>query len=349
MELDRKTELHEAFWRREAPRPLLGFFLERDDQAPPVRHGLPAIDYDTPVDDVVRKYRAVAQRATSEPGDRIPAVRVNYGTALLPALAGAGYRHDGHTAWAIPVGKSAADIEVPELNADAPIWQSYQRKLRALVEAELPAVMVTFGCMSGPMEMLLGLLGPEQLFLDVHDCPHAVVERSRECVRLWQQAFELNYATLGRPAGTVGFGVYVPGRSCLWAEDALALAGPNHFDRFFREGIRRIASHLDTSFLHTHSAGIASYPRLRTVRELCGVEISNDPNGPPLERIVEEGAAFQQAGKSVMFSNWKKPLTEEQVDYLLKSVDPACTVLTLTVEDRTEAERYMRRVAERFA
>jgi len=346
MTLQEKVELHRLFWRGQAPRPLLGFFFAEREK--PRRSGgrFPNIDIDTPVEGILEKY--ATPRRWHEPGDRVPSVALNYGTSFLPALAGAGYEHDGYTSWCIPIDAGAADVSIPELDRDLPLWRSYEQKLRALVDAGIEGAILSVGAMTGPMEILLGLFGGERLTLDMFDEPEAVRERARECVRLWKQVFEAEWDILGRPEGQVGFGVYVPGRSCLWSEDGMALAGGEQFEQFFREPVRQIAVHLDTSFLHTHSAGIRCYAGLAQVEELDGVEISNDPNGPPLQELIDAGVRFQQAGKCVMFSNWLRPLSQEQVDAILDAADPGRTLITLTVRDEAEADHYMRMVQDRF-
>ena len=247
------------------------------------------------------------------------------------------------------VSVTFAELRVPELDRDLPLWRSYEQKLRALVDAGIEGAIVTLDAMSGPMEMLLGLLGAERLLLDMFDEPQAVQQRARECAALWKQAFDAKWEILGRPHGAVGFGVYMPGRSCLYTEDAMALAGAEQFDRFFRGPVREIAGYLDKSFLHTHSVGIRCYPGLAQVEELDGVEVSNDPKGPELARLIEAGVRFQRDGKSVMFSNWLKPLTEDQVDSILEAADPGRTLITLTVRDQDEADHYMRKVRDRSA
>jgi hypothetical protein len=345
--LELRLELHERLWRGQMWRPLLGFFLE----APQRRFAGPAypsIDAHLSVRDVLAKYRAHAAWAASEPGDRVPSVAVTYGTPLLPALAGSGYRDDGHTAWAIPTGLSAESLKVPRLDPDLPFWGGYADKVRALAESAPQGVIVSTEPMAGPVEMLLGLLGPEQLLTDMFDAPEAVKARTAECLQLWKDVFDGGWELLGRPAGHVGFGVYLSGRSHLWSEDALALVGPRQFGEFFRGPIAAVAAHLDTCLLHTHSAGLSSTHMLSAIPELDGVEISNDPNGPPLEAIVRLGVWLQGAGKAVMFSNWLRPLSEKQVDYILDCVDPARSFITLTVRDEAEAAYYVDKVAKRF-
>jgi hypothetical protein len=346
MSLEAKPALHEGFWRGTLARPLLGFFCA--DLECEAAGGYPSVDIDLSPADVAAKYTALAAWKADEPGDRVPEVSLNYGTSFLPALAGAEYRQDGHTAWCLPTGLSAAELSVSAFDVGHPLWRSYEEKLRALLGAGIRDAVIGTGAMSGPVEMLLGLLGPEQLSVDMVDAPDAVARRIGECGRFWRQVFEAQWQTLGRPAGNVGFGVYMPGRSCLFTEDGLALVGPEHYERFYRAPIAATARGLDVAFIHTHSGGLHNCALLAQIDGLAGVELSNDPNGPALARVIETGVELQCAGKAVMFSNWQRRLSESQVDRLLGAADPSRTFITLTVGTVSEAEAIVREARGRF-
>ncbi len=347
MTLSEKMDLHRRFWRGEVARPLVRIFVA----APPGASGgdgYPAVDIGLSADDVVRKYRDAARGMARQPGDTVPAVSVNYGTALVAALAGGEWRNDGHTVWAVPTGESAETLQVRPFDPDLPLWRSYREKLRALVAADIADVLVAPQPPAGPMQTLYELLGPEQMALDTFDAPDAVRARAGELLDLWQHVLDAQREALGDPEGMTTFGLYLPGRSTTWPEDGLSIFGPRRFAAFYLEPIRAVARSLDIAFLHTHSAGLACAELLVDVDELDGVEISNDPNGPPLEEIVRVGVKLQQAGKRVMFSNWQKPLAEEQGDHILGCTDPGLTVITLTARDAEEAEHYIAKVRRRF-
>ncbi|MFO7959172.1 MAG: hypothetical protein R6X33_18965 [Candidatus Brocadiia bacterium] len=351
MNFQQKLELHRKFWRGELERPLLGFFITDEHPAADLPRGpkMPSSDTNNPMDIVVARARASALRQNAEPGDRVPEVSVNdCGTAFLPALAGADYRDDGHTVWCIPTGRNCAELKIRPFDPANPLWCSYAEKLRAVAEADIENAVAATAARTGPMEALLDMVGAAQLSLDMFDRPNAVKDRACELLQLWKNVFEAQWEILGQPHGINGFGVYLPGKSSLFTEDALAIVGPRQFDEFFREPISAIARHLETAFIHTHSAGLDCCRKLAEIDALDGVELSNDPNGPSLEEIVEVGVALQEAGKSVMFSNWKHPLTDEEVRTILDRADPTRTHITLTVGTVAEAERWLAEVRERF-
>jgi len=350
MDLGDRLELHRKFWRGELERPLLGFFITGEDPAPELPRGpkAPGIDIGTPPETLVEKYRASARRQNAEPGERVPEIHVDYGTVLLAALAGAEYRDDAHTAWCYPMDKNCAELHIKPFDPDSPLWRAYAEKLQALVDADVQDAVTSTAASTGPMEALLGMVGPEQLSLDMFDRPDAVRERATELLQLWENVFEAQWDILGRPHGNAGFSVYMPGKSCLFTEDGLSIIGPRQFDEFFRGPIEALASYLEVAFIHTHSAGLDCCRKLAEIDDIDGVELSNDPNGPSLAEIVEVGVALQEAGKSVMFSNWMHPLTDEEVWMILERADPTRTHVTLTVETVAEAERWLDEVRKRF-
>ncbi len=73
------------------------------------------------------------------------------------------------------------------------------------------------------------------------------------------------------------------------------------------------------------------------IPELSGVEISNDPNGPSLEEILNWAQEAYGQGKSVMLSNWKKRLERKDVKLILSRIDPSRTIVTLEAKDMEEA------------
>jgi hypothetical protein len=309
-------------------RPLLGFFIPGGPNT-----GCPRVDIDTPPDRLLAKYRLLADWHNSLPGERIASARPDFGVPFLPALAGVACEHDAHTTWSIPLGCRVEDLEVPRLDFDLPLWRCFEEKLSLLVREGVPGAVITIGELIGPMDCLAAAVGPTQLCLDMVDAPEAVAEKATDFARLWREAFDAQWKILREQGGTAGFQVYLPGRSALWSEDVLALVGPARCGEFFDASIRAVASDLDIALLHTHSAALASIDRVAEIAELDGIEISNDPNGPPLVDLLDAGDRLYAAGKRVMFSNWHRPLREDQIGRIFSRINPRRTIVTFQVED----------------
>ena len=334
--LSEKLELHLAFAAGELPRPLLRLFPPSNGAPSPY----PNCDNNLSVEDVLAKSRLRASRQIDD--DFFPVARVYFGTAMLVALAGGDFSCDGATTWAHPTADSAVGLEVPALDEDLPIWRDYEKKFRALRDAEIPGVMLGLPDMIGPLDMAAGLLGSEQLAVDMMLEPEAVASVLTKCADLWKQVFDFHVRELGPVCGgmVTMFDSFMPGRSALWSEDFSALIGPETYESFGLALDAGLAGHLDSSLIHIHSAAGRCLPAIKNIEKLSAVEISNDPNGPPLSHILEWAAEIQAAGKSVMLSNWEHPLTDREVADILEKLDHRRLLVTLQCTSDAQAARY---------
>ena len=334
--LSEKLELHLAFVAGELPRPLLRLFPPCDGG--PSRY--PNCDNDLSVEDVIAKCRLRASRQIND--DFFPVARVYFGTAMMAALAGGQFSCDGATTWAHPTAGSAVGLEVPPLDEDLPIWRDYAKKFRALRDAEIPGVMLGLPDLIGPLDIAAGLLGSEQLAVDMMLEPEAVASVLAGCAELWKQVFDFHVRELGLVGGgmVTTFDNFMPGRSALWSEDFSALIGPETYKKFGLSIDGDLARHLDSSIIHIHSAAGRCLPSIKNIGALSAVEISNDPSGPPLSDIVDWAAEIQAAGKPVMLSNWEHPLANDEVDMILEKLDHRRLLVTLQCTTDGQAAAY---------
>jgi hypothetical protein len=335
-ELSEKLALHLAFAAGELPRPLLRLFPPSGGAS----SRYPNCDNDLRVEDVIAKGRLRASRRIDD--DFFPVARVYFGTAMLVALAGGDFSCNGATTWAHPTADSAVGLEIPPLDEDLPIWRNYAKKFRALRDAEIPGVMLGLPDLIGPLDIAAGLLGSEQLAVDMMLEPESVAAMLAKCAELWKQVFDFHVRELGSVGGgmVTMFDNFMPGCSALWSEDFSALIGPETYRNFGMALDGDLARHLDSSILHVHSAAGRCLPAIKNIENLSAVEISNDPNGPPLANILEWAAEIQKAGKSVMLSNWEHPLSDSDVDTILQTLDPSRLLVTLQCADDAQAAGY---------
>ena len=337
-DLSEKLELHVAFVAGELPRPLLRLF------PPSGRASIyPNCDNGLSVEDVIAKCRLPAAPAVDD--DFFPVARVYFGTAMMVALAGGDFSCDGSTTWAHPTAGSAVGLNIRPLDDELPIWRDYASKFRALREAEIPGVMIGLPDLIGPLDIAAGLLGPEQLALDMMLEPEAVASVLDKCAALWKQVFDYHVRELGLAGGgmVTTFNNFMPGRSAMWSEDFSALIGPEAYKKTGLASDGDLAGHLDSSIIHIHSAAGRCLPVIKNIEKLSAVEISNDPNGPPLSSIIEWASEIQAAGKSVMLSNWEHPLSDDDVDDILNRLDHRRLLVTLQCTSDSQAAAYRRK------
>jgi len=331
--------LHGQWWARTNTHPVVGVFA-------PVAAPYGGLDIDVPPEQMAERKLRNAEACAVVPGDKLIVANVNFSTAFIPSLAGAGFSYNEHTSWSIPVADRIEEVKVAAFDPHHPRYEAYLRRLEPLLTNwSWTTYLPSLADYLGPMDILSGLLGPEALAYSMADNPDAVRDRARAAADFWRTA--LNYETeLHRQAGltegvTDVFSTWLPGRGVRFSEDFSALVGERHFREFFIEADAAAIAGLDSAFLHVHSAALACLPAILDVPNLCAIELSNDPNGPSLDALISAGKRVQAAGKSVQISNWEHPLTDAEIKHLVGSLDPRGLCITLQANSLEQAHRLV--------
>jgi hypothetical protein len=333
------VELQLQWWAKQNDRPLVGTFAPY----PCPNDGQGELDVGVSPDRIVARKLTYLEASAVVPSDSLRTAFVDYGTAFLPALAGAGFEYDGHTSWAHPCASSAAELRVAPFDSAHPLWRSFEASFRRLLahwtwETYLPSTAI----MVGPMDLLSALLGPQTLAMELYEDPVSVETRVQEAARLFLQVYDIQRRMIqdaGLHDGMADWmNTWLPGEGICYSEDFSALCGEGHFRRFFAPPNRHVMSRVGTAFLHLHSAAIPCLPALLEISELDALELSNDPNGPSLPKLVAAARQVQAAGIPLQVSNWEHPLTPAEIDYLLTSLRPQGLKVTLQAASLAEAQ-----------
>ena len=347
--LAQKLYLHREFWRGKLRRPMLGVFhpVKFPSPPPPGERRCP-FDFARSAAEIVERSRRAWARPPAGVDDRISAALVDFGVAFLTALAGGKFEYDHWTCWSVPIASSVTQLRLKPFCADDPLWADYLAKLRALRDAEIPNIAIGLPDMTGPLDMLSGLVGGQQLCMDMMTEPGAVADALAACLEIWQGVYRAHERELGlQHGGTFNrFNLFTPGRGALWSEDFTALMSPGLYERFGQKIDHAIAAGFDCTFMHVHSAAGACLPLIAEIEPLSGIEISNDPNGPPIEKLLEWGRLVQAKGKSLIMSNWNRPLEDDTIRRILGSLDTSRLLITLQCTSPDQAEHYARLVRE---
>ncbi len=318
---------HRQWWTRTHPHPLVGLFA-------PVPVPFGGLDIDVPPDQIVARKRRNAEALACVPGDKLAVATVNFSTAFVPSLAGAGFAYDAHTSWALPVASRIQDVKVMAFDPRHLRFEAYLRRLEPLLAAwSWETFLPGLADYLGPLDILAGMLGPEALAVAMLDEPALVRDRARAAAGMLRAMldYELN---LHRQAGltdgvTDVFATWLPGRGVRFSEDVSSLVGERHFRELFVEADAAAIAGLDSVFLHMHSVALPCLPAILEMPNLGAIELSNDPNGPPLDVLIAAGQRIQAAGKPFQLSNWNHPLTEAEIRRALERLDPRGLCITL--------------------
>lgn len=330
-----RVVLHKQWWSRTNADPLVGVFA-------PVRMPFGGLDIDVPPERMAERKLRNAEASSVIPGDKLNVASVNFGPAMVPALAGAGFEWDAHTSWSIPVADRAADLRVKPFDPAHPLFDAYRRRLEPLLanwrwDTYLPGLADYLG----PLDILAGMLGPEVFCLELHENPEEIKRYALDAARFLRDvlAFELQ---MHREAGltegvTDCFAQWLPGRGVRFSEDCTALVGERHVRDLFVEADSAWLDGLDSTFLHVHSTALQGLPAILDMANLRAIEISNDPNGPDLDAIIRAAAVVQARGLPVQISNWEHRLNREDVVKLVSGLKASGLCVTLQADSLEEA------------
>ena len=324
MDQRRTVERQRRWWRRENPEVLVGHYF-------PVEVPYGGLDNDVAPQDIGWRKRANAEAemkaAEAAGSDMLVVEGVEFSVAMVAAIAGAGYARDQHTSWAVPVAEQIGDVRVKSFDRGDTLWVEYERRLENLLkhwawDSYLPGLADYLG----PMDILSGMLGPQNLAMAMVEEPEEVTKRALDAADFLKEmiGYEvgLHHSAGLREGVTDNFGVWLEGTGVRGSEDFAALVGLDHFRQFFVEPLSRVYESLDSCFLHTHSAAIQCFPGILEVRNLGAVELGNDPSGPGWEKRVAAGRLVQAAGKPLQMGSWNIPLPRAQMEAIVRELDP---------------------------
>jgi hypothetical protein len=183
-----RIQLHQRWWAGTNTEPLALIYT-------PLHSPYGGLDIKVPVAEIAFRKRSNAQVAYRAPMDTLVTAYVDFATALIPAMLGAGFEYDEHTTWAIPTVHSIQEVKIPSFQTDLPYYQAYIERVEAILagwswETYLPANYAYLG----PVDVLAGLLGPERLALELYQHPDQVKGKALELAQFLGEMVQIEIA-----------------------------------------------------------------------------------------------------------------------------------------------------------
>lgn len=330
-----RIELHQRWWDRTNDKRLALIYT-------PTNYPFNGLDIIVPVEEIAYRKKCNAEVAYGEPRDTLVTAYVDFATALIPAMLGAGFEYDEHTSWAIPITQPIQEVKIPSFNPNLPLFRAYIERVEAILaswswDTYLPANYAYLG----PVDVLAGILGPETLARELYEHPKHVKGIVLELANFLGEMvhYELSlFRRAGIEGGTpCGFNYWLPGSGFLFSEDFSALVSNRHYAEFFLEADIAFTQTVDSAFLHLHSAGTQCLPSILENPHLHGMEISHDINNRDIRKVVSAAKRVQGHGLPLQVSSWEHPLEEWEIDLILSELDPRGLIVALQARSVEEA------------
>ena len=277
-------------------------------------------------------------------GEAVPMFFPNLGPEILANMLGCGIEFGDVTTWSIPLIRT---------------WDEAWRDLKIDPDNQWLKIvtdMVKLGLEVGRGKWLTGLTDfhpggdlaaalrdPQNLCLDLIDCPERVKELIVVTEPAFYQAYEAQYALM-RQAGqgtTTWLSVYSPGTYYPTSNDFSCMISKEAFDEFFLDELAREWAWLDHSLYHLDGPGaIRHLDSLLAAPDLNGIQWVPGAGSGPAGQWIDLLKRIQDAGKCIHFS-----VGAHELDDLIGHLRPEGVMFSTTANSSEQADAIVDRIA----
>jgi len=140
----------------------------------------------------------------------------------------------------------------------------------------------------GPGDLCINMMGPERFYYALYDHPAEIKSLLGQITEIY-----IHWATsqLERIPQIEGgyvnqYGMWCPGTCIRFQEDYAINLSPRLLRQFILPCSRKVVEAFNYSVIHTHSGDSNLAEAMLDLDSLNAIEVSLDPNGPPLEELV---------------------------------------------------------------
>ncbi|MDH7601275.1 MAG: hypothetical protein QHI38_03920 [Armatimonadota bacterium] len=292
-----------AFWAQEIiDRPCAKIVVSatgRKDLQP-----LSGVQY--PGEDLATYIRAFDEWAadTYFAADAVPFFVPNFGPDVYAAFFGAElkFAKDHATSWAVPFVTDWENVAELFSSPKGRWWDAaldFVSKAREIGRGKFGVGVFD---LHSNLDCLAAMRGPEQLCMDLLDCPDAV-EEALVCVRrTYPLVFEALYEASGQneTGCTTWLPMYYPGKFAVVQCDFICMISPEHFRRFVMPALEEEAAYLGHSCFHLDGPeALVHLEDILSIKEIQAIQWVPGAGNAPLIQWMDLLKRIQDAGKSV--------------------------------------------------
>jgi hypothetical protein len=280
-------------------------------------------------------------------GDSLPVFFPNVGPELTSTLLGADLEYGETTSWSKPIIHSPTDWEaLLQRQGDFrnEYWLKIEEMTRLAIERADGRYLVGMSDLHGNYDLLAGLREPQDLCLDLIDCPELVDRAAELAVSVYRESVERNY-TLISEAGygsTTWLPYYTAAKAYVPSCDFWCMIS----DEMAREKVlpflHREMEPLERSIFHLDGPGALRHlPLLLEMDDLDAVQWCYGDGAGPSIKYLDTYRKILQAGKSIqLFAS-----IDESIE-IMKEIgkEGVWVLLGESFENEAEAQNYLNTV-----
>lgn len=278
-------------------------------------------------------------------GEAFPSYMPNLGPDIVGAILGCDLTFGENTSWAEPIIENWDDFKIPALDKSNK-WYRLITELTDLAVSDSKGdylVGVT-DIHTGP-DALVSLRGPENLCLDLYDCPEKVMGLP---VKLWpleREFYNDQYTrtTKGAVGPTTWMPCYHRKKWCVTSCDFICLISPEIFKEFVLPGLLLETGFYDANLFHLDGPGALKHlDRILEIERINGIQWVPGDGAPPVSQWKDVLTKIQSAGKNLHLS-----VSAPELPVLSEFLLPEGVILNIWCGSQAEADTAVK-TAERL-
>lgn len=300
-------DAHAKWWDKELDRPLISVQLWGKDPGRPMPK-VPSLsqatcaDFSIPVEAIVDRMDYDLS-CVEYLGDAFPSVSLTaFGPGVTAAFLGAKLDNSSGRVWFHPQKL----LPISEIHLEYDPDNVWLRRIKDICKAGVDRwqgqVLIQMPDLGGVMDVLSTFRPSENLLFDLYDEPEEVQRLVGEISDLWMRFYEEINSVLQpvNPGYGDWAGIYCDKPGYVLQSDFAYMIGPEFFDTFVKEDIRKMCRKLDRTMYHLDGVGQLNHlDSLLEIEELDAVQWVPGDGRPSPREWPEVFQKIQAAGKNM--------------------------------------------------
>lgn len=290
-----------AFWKGELDRPLITAYGPKDSS-----QGCGSFHSPYTPEDSAEVIVANAQKSIENTlcyGDAFPCFWPNFGPGLTTAMVDiCGLHHSADTIWFEPKEmKQLKDISI-KADLQNEWFVKIKEVTRLAVERFGLRAQVAFTDIGGNLDLLSACRTPNNLLMDLIDCPDQVKRVTWEFHEAWWSYYDALASII--ETQQLGFTpwalTWAPGRTYIMQCDFASMISPDMFKEFVVPEIQKTCQKLDYAFFHLDGPDMVPHiEHLINIEELACIQWQPGAGAPSGDTWMDLVLKILEAGKRV--------------------------------------------------
>ena len=292
---------------------------------------------------VIRNFRAQMED-TVYFGESYPRLDPNLGPDIFGASYGCNLVFEESTSFSVPFVEDWETFPPLQFDEENPWWKKILQMTRDIADDAKEEYFVGITDLHPGTDGLVSLRGPENLCMDLYDCPEQIVPRTKELLTGFCRQLELLYqeTTRNLPGSSNWMGIWHPDKWYVTSSDFSGMLSEEMYEEFvLPELLEECRALGGNTIYHLDGPGALKHlDRLLEIPEIAGIQWVYGAGQPTASHWIEVYQKIQKAGKLI-----HTYVVPEDIDVLLEELKPEGVCLTV---DGTFTEEEAREIMKKF-